>query len=117
VKSLVLTTDAGAVVALTSGAHRADLERVRQLAGAQEIRRATPDEARAATGYAVGGTPPFGYPTPVRTFCDRTLLRFDVVWAAAGTPDSVFALAPPDLVRWAGATPADLRESRGTDRR
>lgn len=71
-------------------------------------RRATPEEARTATGFAVGGTPPFGHPARVRTFCDGDLLAHDEVWAAAGTPDSVFPLTPADLVRLSGATVIDL---------
>jgi prolyl-tRNA editing enzyme YbaK/EbsC (Cys-tRNA(Pro) deacylase) len=104
VKSLVLTADGRPLLALTSGAHRADTARLAELAGVREVRRATPEEARAATGFAVGGTPPFGHPHPVQAFCDRTLLAHEVVWAAAGTPDSVFPLTPADLVRLTGAT-------------
>ena len=58
-----------------------------------------------------GGTPPFGHPEPVRTFCDPDLLGHEVVWAAAGTPDSVFPLTPADLVRWTGAEVAEFGES------
>ena len=65
VKSLVLSADGHPLLALTSGAHRADTARLAELAGAHEVRRATPEEARAATGFAVGGTPPFGHPQPV----------------------------------------------------
>ena len=111
VKSLVFTADDGPLLALTSGANRADVRRLADLAGVAEVRRATPGEARAATGYAVGGTPPFGHPEPVRTFCDPDLLRHEVVWAAAGTPDSVFPLTPADLVRWTGAEVAGFVES------
>ena len=53
---------------------------------------------RAATGYAIGGTPPFGHPPPVPTVCDPALLTFDEVWAAAGTPDTVFPLTPARLL-------------------
>jgi prolyl-tRNA editing enzyme YbaK/EbsC (Cys-tRNA(Pro) deacylase) len=108
VKSLVLTADGRPLLALTSGAHRADTARLAELAGAREVRRATPEEARAATGFAVGGTPPFGHPQPVRAFCDRTLLVHEVVWAAAGTPDSVFPLTAADLLRCTGAEVADF---------
>ena len=108
VKSLVLSADGHPLLALTSGAHRADTARLAELAGAREVGRATPEEARAATGFAVGGTPPFGHPTPVRAFCDRTLLAHEIVWAAAGTPDSVFPLTPADLLRCTGAAVADF---------
>lgn len=94
------------VLALTSGANRVDTDALAALAGAASVRRATPEEARTATGFAVGGTPPFGHPGRIRTFLDRDLLRFDEVWAAAGTPDAVFPLAPRDLLRASGGTEA-----------
>jgi prolyl-tRNA editing enzyme YbaK/EbsC (Cys-tRNA(Pro) deacylase) len=112
VKSLVFTADGVPVLALTSGANRVDVDRLAALCGATEVRRATPEEARAATGFAVGGTPPFGHPERVRTFVDRDLLGFGEVWAAAGTPDSVFALTSGDLVRVAVAEVVDLAETR-----
>ena len=111
VKSLVFTADGTPLLVLTSGANRADVQRLATLAGASEVRRAAPEVARAATGFTVGGTPPFGHPAPVRTFCDEDLLGHDVVWAAAGTPDSVFPLTPADLLRWTGATVAAFGES------
>src|SRR5919201_191307 len=66
VKSLVFAADAEIVMAYTSGANRADPSRLAALTGAREIRQAGPDEARQATGYAIGGTPPFGFPRPLR---------------------------------------------------
>ncbi|MGZ6545300.1 MAG: YbaK/EbsC family protein, partial [Actinomycetota bacterium] len=56
----------------------------------------------------VGGTPPFGHPTRLAAVIDRDLLGWDEIWAAAGTPDSVFALVPADLLRVSGASPADV---------
>jgi prolyl-tRNA editing enzyme YbaK/EbsC (Cys-tRNA(Pro) deacylase) len=110
VKSLVFVADGGPVVAYTSGANRVDPEKLAAVAGAGRARRATPEEARAATGYAVGGTPPFGYPVRVPGFLDPDLMAFEEVWAAAGTPDSVFPLAPSELMRASGAEPADFTE-------
>ena len=109
VKSLVFTADDGPLLAYTSGANRADTVRLAALAGVREVRRATPEEARAATGFAVGGTPPFTM-DPMRSFIDETLLGFETVWAAAGTPDSVFSITPADLVRVTGATVAAFAE-------
>ncbi len=111
VKSLVFMTEAGPVLALTSGASRVDPEKLAGLAGAARVRRATPEEARAATGFAVGGTPPFGHPDRVPTFLDLGLLAYEQVWAAAGTPDSVFAIAPGDLLRASGASAAEFVET------
>jgi prolyl-tRNA editing enzyme YbaK/EbsC (Cys-tRNA(Pro) deacylase) len=108
VKSLVFVADDRPVMALTSGVHRVDQAALARVAGASSTRRATPEEARAATGFAVGGTPPFGHPTPLRTFLDPELLRHEVVWAAAGAPDSVFPLPPRQLAMLAGATVAEF---------
>jgi len=110
VKSLVFMAQDRPVLVLTSGANRVDLGKLGALAGATDVRRATPEEARAATGFAVGGTPPFGHPQRVLTFLDRDLLRHDDVWAAAGTPDAVFRTTPSELARAAGAEPVDVRE-------
>ncbi|MEX2421845.1 MAG: YbaK/EbsC family protein [Actinomycetota bacterium] len=111
VKSLVFVADGRPVLALTSGANRVDLERLARLAGAKEVRRASPEEAREATGFAVGGTPPFGHPKQVRAFLDWDLLAYDEVWAAAGTPDAVFVLTPAELRRSSMAKVADLKET------
>lgn len=111
VKSLVFMADGGPVIALTSGAHRVDPARLAAVAGAEHARRATPEEARAATGYAVGGTPPFGHPEPVPSFLDPGLLGYDEVWAAAGTPDSVFRLTPEELRRMTRAQVEDFTQT------
>jgi len=117
VKSLVFLADDRPVLALTSGANRVDTRRLAVLAGASVVRRASPEEARGATGFAVGGTPPFGHPERIRTFVDRDLLAYAEVWAAAGTPDSVFRTTPGELRRTAMAEEADLKElpAQGSD--
>jgi prolyl-tRNA editing enzyme YbaK/EbsC (Cys-tRNA(Pro) deacylase) len=111
VKSLVFLADGWPVLALTSGRNRVDTERLGHTLRATTVRRATPEEARAATGFAVGGTPPFGHPSPVRTVLDEDLLAYPEVWAAAGTPDFVFPLTPAVLMRASGATVATFRET------
>lgn len=111
VKSLVFVADGQAVLALTSGANRVDTARLAALSGAGEVRRADPVEVRATTGFAIGGTPPFGHPKPVETYLDRDLLAFGEVWAAAGTPDSVFRTTPEELRSTTGAVVADFRET------
>jgi prolyl-tRNA editing enzyme YbaK/EbsC (Cys-tRNA(Pro) deacylase) len=110
VKSLVFAADGTPFVALTSGANRADTARLAEVLAVSEVRRASPGEARQATGFAIGGTPPFGYPGPVRVLMDRDLLAYDVLWAAAGTPQAVFPIAPDDLIRVSGAEPADFKQ-------
>ena len=112
VKSLVFVADGDPVLALVSGANRVDTARLATALGAGSVRKADADEARAATGYAIGGTPPFGHSGTgvTRVLCDPDLLQHAVVWAAAGGPTSVFPLSPTDLIRATGAEPVDLTE-------
>lgn len=112
VKSLIFMADDRAVLALTSGRNRVDETKLAVLTGAGVVRRATPEEAREATGFAVGGTPPFAHAQTMRAFIDGDLLGYDEVWAAAGTPDSVFPLTPADLLRVSEATTAAFTEDR-----
>ena len=110
VKSLVFVAGTEPFLALTSGPNRADEKRLSELMGGRPVRRADANEARSATGFAIGGTPPFGHSRPLRVFCDRDLLLHREVWAAAGTPNTVFPITPEDLLRVSGAEPADLKE-------
>jgi prolyl-tRNA editing enzyme YbaK/EbsC (Cys-tRNA(Pro) deacylase) len=107
VKSLVFVAGEQPILALVSGANRADPAKLAALAGGS-IRRADAEAVRAATGFAIGGVPPVGHATPLPTYFDRDLLRYPTVWAAAGTPNAVFPIAPADLVRMTAATVADL---------
>ena len=109
VKSLVFVADGRPLLALTSGANRADPVRLARLAGASSVRRADPEEARAATGFGIGGTPPFGHPAAIPTLMDRDLLGYDEVWAAAGTPDAVFPISPVVLQGVTGARVEDFK--------
>jgi prolyl-tRNA editing enzyme YbaK/EbsC (Cys-tRNA(Pro) deacylase) len=111
VKSLVFMADDRPIVALVSGANRVDLARLARATGAAVARRADGDEARAATGFAIGGVPPFGHATQVSVLVDRDLLAYDRVWAAAGLPDAVFAITPAELVGASGGDVADIREA------
>jgi prolyl-tRNA editing enzyme YbaK/EbsC (Cys-tRNA(Pro) deacylase) len=106
VKSLAFDVDGEIVLALVSGSNRLDESQLAVAAGAPNgtVRRANADAVRAATGFAIGGVPPFGHAAPLRTFVDDDLLRYDEVWAAAGTPRHVFAIEPNELVRAAGGT-------------
>lgn len=110
VKSLVLVADGTPVVALVSGANRADVRRVGDALGARVVRRADGDEARRATGFAIGGVPPFGHTTELSVLVDDGLLTHERVWAAAGLPDAVFAIAPAELLRASGGRVAALAE-------
>ncbi|WP_419931034.1 YbaK/EbsC family protein [Candidatus Poriferisodalis sp.] len=102
VKSLVFLCEGRPVLALTSGANRVDTKRLGTVLGGK-ISRADADGVRESTGYAIGGTPPFGHARPLRAVVDPALLSYDTVWAAAGTPDTVFELTPDELVRASGA--------------
>jgi prolyl-tRNA editing enzyme YbaK/EbsC (Cys-tRNA(Pro) deacylase) len=106
VKSLVFIADERPVMAFTSGVNRVDEAKLAAVVGADTTRRASPEEARTATGFAVGGTPPFGHPERLTCVIDHDLLLWDQIWAAAGTPDSVFPLSPADLLRVTGASAA-----------
>jgi prolyl-tRNA editing enzyme YbaK/EbsC (Cys-tRNA(Pro) deacylase) len=110
-KSIVLTLDdSEQVVVFASGDTRIDVERLAAVAGAGSARRATLEEARTATGFAAGGTPPFGYPGPVRVFADRALERHEEVWAAGGTPTTVFPIRLEDLIKAARAEWVEVSE-------
>jgi prolyl-tRNA editing enzyme YbaK/EbsC (Cys-tRNA(Pro) deacylase) len=108
VKSLVFRAGDETVLVLCSGARRVDEAKLASALGTPAVRRATANEVKDATGYAIGGVPPFAHATPCRVVCDRGLLVFDEVWAAAGLPDAVFPIAPPDLVRLSGAKADDV---------
>jgi prolyl-tRNA editing enzyme YbaK/EbsC (Cys-tRNA(Pro) deacylase) len=107
VKSLVFLSGDTPVMALVSGANRLDTAKLATQTGAQ-ITRADADAVRQATGYAIGGIPPLGHATELAVYCDRDLLAFPRVWAAAGTPDTVFSVEPGALVRATGAEVCDL---------
>ena len=109
-KSIVLMADDGPVLVLTSGSNRVDYGKVGGALGVSGVRRANADEARKATGFPIGGTAPWPHPEQLRVLCDEDLLSYDTVWAAGGTPDTVFPITPADLVRVAGATPANVAE-------
>jgi prolyl-tRNA editing enzyme YbaK/EbsC (Cys-tRNA(Pro) deacylase) len=110
VKSLVFVGERGAYLFLVSGQNRLDLGKAQALVGSP-LRRATPEEVRALTGYAIGGVPPVGHNTPLPTFLDRDLLAYPRVWAAGGTPKALFALTPEELLALTGAQVADLKEA------
>jgi len=104
VKSLVFrgrTTDTPYLL-LVSGANRVDEKAVATSIG-EALKRASADDVRALTGFAIGGIPPFGHAAPLAVYIDRDLLAHTRVWAAAGTPHAVFAVAPQALAAAVGA--------------
>lgn len=109
VKSLLFVADDDPVLALTSGTHRVDEARLAAHLGATTVRKATADEVREVTGFAIGGTHPFAARTAgIRCLVDPHLLALDEVWAAAGTPMDVWPLDPALLVDVAGAEAVDV---------
>lgn len=99
VKSLVFTIDGEPVVALVPGDRRLDPAALAALAHGHTVERASLDAVRQATGYVAGGTPPIGHSRPIRMFADDSLRRHEVVWAAGGTPSTVFPITIADLER------------------
>ena len=108
VKSLVFMADERPVIALVSGAHRLDPALLAAVLGAGDVRRATGEEVRAATGFAIGGVPPLGHDRRLPVVIDRGLLQHDRVWAAAGLPDAVFEVTPQALADAVQAVAADV---------
>lgn len=102
--SLVFLADGEPLLVMTSGAHRVDTAALAERLGRRSIVRATPDQVREATGQAIGGVAPTGHPAPLTTVVDEALAAFDEIWAAGGTPHTVFPLTFDELVRLTGGT-------------
>jgi len=116
-KSIVFKAPEGdPVLVIASGVNRVDTGKVGALLGARPG-KADADFVRSSTGYAIGGVPPLGHAGPVRILIDADLMKFDEIWAAAGTPKCVFKLAPSELEAMTGGTVADIRvdEERATE--
>ena len=109
VKSLVFGVDNEIVMALVSGSNQLDEKKLAAAAGGAKCSRVDADAVRAATGYPIGGVPPFGHTTQLRVFVDPDLLQYDEVWAAAGTWNDNFGANPNDIVRVAGGVVTDLK--------
>jgi prolyl-tRNA editing enzyme YbaK/EbsC (Cys-tRNA(Pro) deacylase) len=105
-KSIVFVADGEPVVCIASGEHRIDTDKLAETLDVAEVRQAGADEVRAATGFAIGGVPPFGHGLPV--VFDEALLSHDRVWAAAGDPHSLFCADPRKLARCTEAIVADV---------
>jgi Cys-tRNA(Pro) deacylase len=111
VKSLVFGVDNEIVMALVSGSNQLDEKKLAAAAGGSKCSRVDADAVRAATGYPIGGVPPFGHSTQLRVFVDPDLLQYDEVWAAAGTWNDNFGAAPADIVRVSGGVVTDLKRA------
>lgn len=111
VKSLVFRgkVSGNAVFVVASGANMVDEKALAALVG-EKIERATPDFVREQTGFAIGGVSPVGHPSPLTTFIDQDLLGYQELWAAAGTPNAVFALTPEQLCHITSGQVAAIRK-------
>jgi len=106
--SLVFAADGRPLLVMTSGAHRVDTSRVAVLVGASVVKRADPQSVRDWTGQAIGGVAPVAHPAPIRTLVDIWLSKYDVIWAAAGHPHTVFPTSFNELLRITSGTQADV---------
>jgi prolyl-tRNA editing enzyme YbaK/EbsC (Cys-tRNA(Pro) deacylase) len=109
-KSLVFTVNGRPLLVIASGANRVDEGKLGRLAGGT-VRRADPETVRQATGYAIGGVPPLGHVAALPIYIDGDLLRYELVYAAAGVPECVFPLTPAELVRGTGGRVVDVKVS------
>lgn len=109
VKSLIFGVDGELVLAYVSGANQLDESKLAIAAGGLTCQRVDADAVRSATGFPIGGVPPFGHTTHLRIFIDPDLLQFDEVWAAAGTWHDVFGIEPHKLVEASGGAVTDLK--------
>jgi len=106
--SLVFSADGAPLLVMTSGAHRVDTSRVAAAIGANEVARADARSVREWTGQVIGGVGPVAHPAPIRTLVDTWLMKYDVVWAAAGHPHTVFPTSFDELIRITSGRPADV---------
>ena len=111
--SLIFSADGAPLVMTCSGAHRVDTTRGAALGGASAGRRADARSVREWTGQAIGGVAPVGHPAPIRTLVDTWLDKYEVVWAAAAHPHTVFPTSFAELIRITNGTPADVGSLSG----
>jgi Cys-tRNA(Pro) deacylase len=114
VKSLCFMANGEPVMALVSGDNRLDEQKLATLqnVGRKKVKRANADQVREATGFAIGGVPPFGHTKPMTIYIDEDLFQYEVVWAAAGTPHTVFPIPPQQLRENTNGTIVDLKTSK-----
>lgn len=111
VKSLCFMANGQPVMALVSGDNRLDEKKLAALqnVGRKKVKRANPDQVREATGFAIGGVPPFGHTNPMTIYIDEELFQYEIIWAAAGTPHTVFPISPEQLRDSTNGTVANLK--------
>ena len=109
VKSLIFQSHGRPLLFLVSGRNRLDPEAGAREAGVARLDKADAALTKEATGFSIGGVPPFGHATPLPVVIDEDLMSFDEIWAAGGRPDTVFALGPADLARATGGRVAAIK--------
>jgi len=108
-KSLIFKSESNqAVLVIASGINRVDTEKVIELTG-ENIGKADAEFVLEKTGFIIGGVPPFGHKTPLTPLIDKDLLKYDEIWASAGTPNSVFKIQPRDLINITNGKVADIK--------
>jgi len=108
VKSLLFLADGQAILLLVAGDRRVATDRLKGLLGVRRVKIADARRVEEETGFPVGGVPPVGHRHPLPTWVDRSLERFETVYAAAGHPDILFAISFSELVRVTGGQVADF---------
>ena len=111
VKSLIFAVDGDVVLAYVSGANQLDEKTLATAAGGSKCSRVDADVVREATGFPIGGVPPFGHTTQLRVFIDPDLLQWPEVWAAAGTWNDVFGIEPHKLIEASRGALTDLKRT------
>jgi len=106
--SLVFECDGAPLLVMTSGAHRVDTAALAERLGRGRIKRASADAVREATGQVIGGVAPTGHPAPLETIVDEALAAYPQLWAAGGTPHTVFPLTFDELVALTGGRVAKV---------
>jgi len=106
--SLIFLADDEPVLVIASGGHRVDTVQLASILEVNHITKATADEVRKATGFAIGGVAPVGHPHPLRTIVDIALSRYDEVWAAGGHPHYVFPTSYDELLRITAGEAAEV---------
>jgi Cys-tRNA(Pro) deacylase len=110
VKSLVFMADGEPVLVLVAGDKRADHKKLEKILKAKRVMIADADQVREATGFAIGGVPPVAHKAELAILIDRSLGRFEALYAAAGSPRAVFPISYQALLEITGGQLADVTE-------
>ncbi|MEK7439528.1 MAG: YbaK/EbsC family protein [Chloroflexota bacterium] len=97
-----------AILIIASGANRVDEKKIKSILG-EKVEKPDADFVREQTGFVIGGVPPVGHTQKLETLIDEDLLKFEVIWGAAGTPNAVFKLTPQELVKMTGGKIANIK--------